>query len=382
MSNSGKNNKADIGLRVESARTFDELDKHADAWNTLALNAPQQHPVLTHAWISAYLKTSIPASESWFCLFAFDNDDLVGVLPLLAREYKLLWNKYLSLRTPNDPHTMSVDFLFKGNYGQSVIQLFASYLNILRPKVMRLSMKITAYNSATIGILKKGIHGIYSSYYPNGNVDTISVEGSFQDYKNKLSKKFIGNLRRSNNSLKKSGGFAFTVNNKGSEAHKNLLTFAIMEQSGWKGKMGSAILDKSWKFFEQLVSNIEKNGWLKWFFLKTENKIIAGWLAIPFGRSCFIFKTCYDEAYARYKPGSVLTEKMIEHIFSTGKYDIINFFTDYEWHLNWNVERRSYYLLFIAFNNPVSFFITHIPYSIYSKFSLVRRLKGVISRFI
>ncbi len=46
-------------LRLEPIRSFDGLDKYADSSNLLALNAPQQHPVLTHSWISAYLKTSL-----------------------------------------------------------------------------------------------------------------------------------------------------------------------------------------------------------------------------------------------------------------------------------------------------------------------------------
>ncbi len=369
------------GLKVELVNSFEQLDKYADSWDLLALNAQRQHPVMSHAWITAYFRTMVKKDESWFCLFAFDNDDLVGVLPLLTKEYKLFWNKYLLLRTPNDAHTMAVDFLFKEKYGKKAIQLFADYLNNMRPKVIRLTMNQISYNSTTFGILAGGIHGIYSCYYPNKFVSIIPVEGSFQDYKKRLSKKLIGNLRRSGNSLKELGNFSVTAINDGSDARENLLSFAGIEKSGWKGKKGATIKYNFWSFFEELVHNMVKREWLEWYFLNVDNKRIAGYLTISFGRSAFIYKTGYDEEYRSHSPGSVLTEKMIENIFSTGKYDVINFFTDYEWLLRWNVKQKPYYKLVIAFNNPLSFFSTRLRFTIYSRFPFVRRLKTFLSRF-
>lgn len=377
-----KEKKNNDDLRLESARTFNEIDKYADAWNLLALNAPQQHPVLTHSWISAYLKSSLKEGESWFCIFAFDNYELVGILPLLVRESRFLGNKYLLLSTPNYPHTRWVDFLFKEKYGGRVVQLFASYLNGLRPRIIRLTMSHVLCNSPTFDILAEGIHGIYSYSYPNGYASIIPVEGSFNDYKKRLSKKLTGNLRRSNNSLKKLENYSVIVIEDGKDALEDLLSFASIEQSGWKGKNGTAIKYKFWKFFEELVQNMGKNGWLEWYFLETENKRIAGYLTIPFGRSAFILKTGYNEEYRFLSPGSFLTEKLIEHIFSTGKYDVINFFTDFEWLLRWNVERKPYYRLVIAFNNPLSFFSTRLPYIFYSKFTLVRSIRISLYRAI
>ena len=380
MINSFRKKKTDDVLRLETARTFDEIDKYADEWNLLALNAPQQHPVLTHAWISAYLKSCVKEGESWFCLFAFDQNDLVGVLPLLAIERRFLGNKYLLLRTPNDPHTMGVDFLFKENYGQRVIQYFADYLNNMRPGVIRLTMVQMQWNSPTFGVLEEGIRGIYSYSYPNGHVSIIPVEGSFDDYKKRLSKNFIGNIRRSGNRLKRLGNFSVTVISDESDARENLLSFASIEQTGWKGRQGTTIKDKFWVFFEDFVQNFDEQGWIKWYFLNVENKKIAGWLSIPFGRSVVVFKTGYDENYRTYSPGSILTEKMIEDILSTGKYDVINFLTDFDWFSPWKMERKPYYITVFAFNNLPSFFKTRIPFAIYSKFPLLRRLKTILSR--
>ena len=382
MINSFRKKKTDDVLRLETARTLDEIDKYAEAWDLLALQAPQQHPTLTHAWISAYLKSCVKKKESWFCLFAFDKNDLVGVLPLLARERRYLGNKYLLLRTPNDPHTMAVDFLFKEKYGNSVIKLFIGYLNNIHPRVIRLTMVQMQWNSPTFGVLEEGISGIYSFSYQNGHVSIIPVEGNFDDYKKKLSKKIIEVVRRSGNKLHRLGNFSITITTNESDARENLLSLANLEQSGWKGKEGTAIKDKFWKFFELLVHNLDNEGWLKWYFLNIDGKKIAGWLSIPFGRSVVALKTGYNEEYRSCSPGSILTEKMIEDIFLTGKFNDINFLTDFGWYSLWKMERKPYYITVFAFNNLPSFFKTRIPFAIYSKFPLLRRLKTILSRFI
>ncbi len=365
-------------LRVESVRDFDGLDKYADSWNLLALNAPQQHPVLTHSWISAYLKTSLAGGETWFCLFAFDKDELVGVLPLLARGIRFLPGKYQSLQTPVHPHTMAVDFLFRDEYGKRIIRLFAGYLNDMRPRVIRFKMNKVAYNSPSLAILKEGIEGINFSCYPYSHVSIIPVIGSFNEYKKGLSGKFVSNLRRSRNKLKKLGNLSVSVINGGGNARENLLSFAAVEQSGWKGRKGTAVKYMFRRFFEELVDNIGKREWLKWYFLNCDNKRIAGYLTIPFGRAIFIFKTGYDEEYHACSPGSLLTEKMLEHIFSTGKYDLVNFFSDYEWLLRWNVAQKPYYNVLISFNNPLSLVLARIPSAIFARSKPIRRLKALL----
>ncbi len=369
-------------LRVEDVRTFEELDKYSDEWNLLALNASQEHPVLTHAWISAYLKTSLNEGETWFCLFVFDNNAMVGVLPLLSRESRFLGKKYLLLSTPCHNHTRWVDFLFREEYAKRVIQLIAEYLNAMRPQVVRLILDQVLCNSPTFDALEDGVHGMYSCRYVNNCASIIYTKGGYSDFKKKLSKSMIRNLRRFHNKFKKLGNYSVNVINSSSDAREDLLSFANIEQSGWKGKKGTAISYQDWKFYDEFTQNMGKKGWLEYYFLETENRKIAGYLTIPFGRSVIVFKTGYDEKYHYVSPGSILTEKMIEHMFSTGKYENINFLTDYKWHSRWNMELKPYYKIVFAFNNPLSFFLTRLPYIIYSKFTPVRRIRTSIFRAI
>ncbi len=72
-----------LRFRVHNARTVEELAPHANAWDALALAAPEQLPMLSHAWVASFLEHQLQAGQAWRCLFAYAGDDLIGVLPVV-----------------------------------------------------------------------------------------------------------------------------------------------------------------------------------------------------------------------------------------------------------------------------------------------------------
>src|SRR5215216_6204435 len=77
-------------LRVEIVRDIASLESHAAAWNRLALAASQRLPMLSHAWIAAYLAHRLAPGETWCCALAYDADSLVGVLCVVVTPHLLL----------------------------------------------------------------------------------------------------------------------------------------------------------------------------------------------------------------------------------------------------------------------------------------------------
>ncbi len=42
-------------VHVHDVHTVEKLGRHADAWDALALAAPEQLPMLSHAWVASSL---------------------------------------------------------------------------------------------------------------------------------------------------------------------------------------------------------------------------------------------------------------------------------------------------------------------------------------
>ena len=85
--NASCSSDAENRLRIEIVRTIGNLESKSVAWNELALKAPQQLPMLSHAWVASYFEHRLAARESWFCIFAYDDDNLVGVLPVVIKDF-------------------------------------------------------------------------------------------------------------------------------------------------------------------------------------------------------------------------------------------------------------------------------------------------------
>ncbi|MCP4684983.1 MAG: hypothetical protein GY867_05975, partial [bacterium] len=75
---------------VELVRRLADLQPHIEAWNKLALSSHQQLPSLSHAWVSTYIEHRLQRDEDWCCLLALADSRLVGVLPLILTQEKVL----------------------------------------------------------------------------------------------------------------------------------------------------------------------------------------------------------------------------------------------------------------------------------------------------
>src|SRR4051794_11713024 len=104
-------------VRTTTVYTLDELKPHIPAWDQLAWKSPQMNPMLSPAWIDAFLRHRLGAHERWFCIFAYIADELVGVLPVIVTPHPILGQQRPLLRTPSDTFmTFSGDIALAPNH--------------------------------------------------------------------------------------------------------------------------------------------------------------------------------------------------------------------------------------------------------------------------
>jgi hypothetical protein len=351
------------GLSVEIARTLDDLEPHADAWNCLTLESPHCLPMLSHVWVASYLEHQLEPGESWFCLFAYDNSKLVGVLAVVVTPINLLGIKRPRLRAPHNNHTRSVDFLIEQGREKEIIPLFLSCIDRIRPAIFCLELKRLPASSPSLSVLADGVKRVISECNFDGYGSFIRVEGSYEEFKARLTTRFNRNLRRLGRKLAllEDVEVSFLTGKSGTE--KELTRFMQVEASGWKSRMGSAIIQSPSlvSFYTALVRRLADLEWLEWHFLDAEGKTIAAHLAIRVNRSLIINKIAYDEAYSSYSPGQILFERMVERAFASGEIDEIDCLTDYAWNRDWQMEQRAYYNLSIFPCRPVPVLAGIVP---------------------
>lgn len=128
-----------------------------------------------------------------------------------------------------------------------------------------------------------------------------------------LTRKFTANLRRRERRLAELGDVRFEVLTSGSRLRQALEVFYRLEANGWKGQAGSAIVQRPQvrRLYDRLVEH-EKAGVCIPVLTVRGNPVAAQLLRVC-GRIMFGLKTAYDQTFAKYGPGQLLTARVIRY---------------------------------------------------------------------
>ncbi|WP_027366704.1 GNAT family N-acetyltransferase [Desulfocurvibacter africanus] len=337
-------------MEVHGAHKFEELDMHAEAWDRLSSVAPQRSPVLSHAWVRSYLEHLLKPGEKWFCLFAYEDQELVGVLPVIIRQKQSALYGGKRFQAPSDPDVWTGDMLVaSGRELETAAALLDGFAR-REPAHAVLRLSKLPPESPSFRVMQDGFGGCRILKEPNGYGSYLKINGSHEAYVASLSSNFRSNLKKAGKRLNRLGrnDILFLSNEDITEEH--IQQFFGLEASGWKGRAGSAILSskRHTGFFTNLIRRLRARGMLECHFLKVEGKLLAGHLAVRTQSKLTLWKIAYDEEYARYAPGNILLERLMHRVHEEGATDEIDLITNFPWHSNWGAQKRPYQNLIIS----------------------------------
>jgi CelD/BcsL family acetyltransferase involved in cellulose biosynthesis len=148
---------------------------------------------------------------------------------------------------------------------------------------------------------------------------TVSLNKSFQEYFNKdLSDKVRKNIKMYKNRLAKEESFRI-YNYRGVEAVGSWDEFLRIEDSGWKGEVGSSIRKASPNyraFYEGLLNLLGNLNALSMFFLEVKGENIAGVFGYIDRDTYHYAKIGYDEQFSALSPSNLLMIHILEHLMT------------------------------------------------------------------
>lgn len=94
--------------------------------------------------------------------------------------------------------------------------------------------------------------------------------------------------------------------------------FFALEAGGWKGKAGTAVLqrDELRAFFRAAITGLAREGKARIDLMRLDGRPIAATVALRSGDMMFGWKTAYDESYAKYSPGALLMVELSEAVIA------------------------------------------------------------------
>ena len=116
-------------------------------------------------------------------------------------------------------------------------------------------------------------------------------------------------LRRAGRRLEEAGGVTFTTATEPAAVATALDDFLTIEAGGWKGKAGTAAACESdvARFFTAAVVDLASEAKASIKRLVVDGRPVAAGIVLRSAGAAWFWKTAYDERFARFSPGVLLT---------------------------------------------------------------------------
>jgi hypothetical protein len=174
----------------------------------------------------------------------------------------------------------------------------------------------------------------------------ITLAGTFEDYWRRrsgdLRSDVAGRRRRLERRQMRCG---FVVDQDGRNARRWLAEYGRLEESGWKGRAGTAVTadNTQGRFYAETLERCTRDA--RCFRLTFDDHTVAAQLAVHRDGTMVFLKTAYDEAFREFAPGLLLTHDIIRFLFAEGRARRFEIYgrADEGWTTKWIEETREMY---------------------------------------
>ena len=291
-----------------------EAAEHETAWLDLATRALEPNIFFEPAFALAAAQHLSEAGQPSF-VFVFETrsnapERLLGVFPFTRSRLDLgapmlrIWqHAYNPIGVPLIDASMAeatIEALFDHMEETPCLTLRLPNLSEDGP-VMRALRSVVARRSGQMIVLRRQIRAVLTSGpHPDDYLET--------HWRSKKLKE----LRRLRRKLEAFGPVAFRTAKTPSEANEALERFFALEASGWKGRSGTALIQDAGRatFVRSMLRDLSLSGKIRVDGLYAGDALVAGAISLVSGGTVAFWKIAYDETFARYSPGVLLTQDL------------------------------------------------------------------------
>lgn len=292
-----------MGLERYDLRGFESI---ASEWEELA--ARSGSPFLTAAWLASWWRALGPEGELALVLRAEDGTLLAGSCFVETRR---------ALRPAVNVHTndwgiVALDAAARLRFWTELAALphGAVALKPLLADGGTTSPPREALRTAGYSLVEEELE-------PS---PWLELPGSLDDLLAERSRNFRSQVGRRRRGLQREGRLALRVVGGGPTLERDLDAFFTLENSGWKGRAGTAIAaDPALaRLYGGFAEEASRDGWLRLYMLELDGRLIAADYGCVFAGCGYLIKTAFDEDLERMAPGVVLRAEVLRASIEEG----------------------------------------------------------------
>lgn len=310
---------------ISDEASFAALEKE---WNAFLLRASMNAPFLRHEWFRIWWKAFGGGRKMAVLVVRSEGGRWVAVAPLVEEKGVRAGLPCRILTSMSNDHSCRFDFLLSNDPNDAAaeaVDSIASFIARRSPKIDLLELQDLLADSPTTLALQEAAarRGQKVGLRPTLQTPYIPIEGKWSAYLDSVSGHLKRNLRRRRRQLEEQGKVVIQqwtgdpLSDGGEGLMDRLREGFDIEAMAWKGSAGTAIREnKTWiEFYLQLAQTAAERGWLRLYFLNLNDRPIAFYYTFLYDRKLYYLKLGYDPAYARYSPGILLHQEILESLF-------------------------------------------------------------------
>jgi CelD/BcsL family acetyltransferase involved in cellulose biosynthesis len=347
-------------VHIEVVTDYSKFVALEAVWNRLLQRSGIDHPFLTHEWISVWWDCFAQAATPYI-LTVLSGADIIAIAPLMLSRARLYGCPIRRLQAIVNVYTERFDLLL-GERPQETCELIWGYLKDHADDWDVLELRQLPRDSQTLAHLPPLIErdGYRVGRWTANEAPYVAIQQPWETYYKSLKKAHRSNVRNHTRQLEREGPVTLDVVAIDDRWEADMEDALKLEAVTWKVDEGTSLRSRqeSAAFYRRMLQRAAQMGWLHMCFLKVGSVRIAVRISLLFRNKLFMLKSGYDEAYHRYSPGQVLTERLLRDAWDK-KWEEVDFLGDDErWKLSWATDRRQHSWLFV-FPNRVKSRLLH-----------------------
>lgn len=336
---------------VSDEASFSALEKE---WNAFLVRSSMNAPFLRHEWFCAWWKAFGENKKMAVLIVRTETGRWVAVAPLMEETGVRAGLPCRILTSMSNDHSCRFDFLLSNDPQDppgEAIEAIVDAVARRSPKVALLELQDILADSPTALALQEAAarRGQKVGMRPTLQTPYIPVEGKWSVYFESVSGHLKRNLRRRRRQLEEQGKVSIQqwtgdALSEGDRLMDRLQEGFEIEAMAWKGSAGTAIREnKIWvEFYRQLAQTAAERGWLRLYFLRLDDRPIAFYYTLLYDRKLYYLKLGYDPTYARYSPGILLHQEILESLFREKVVELDFLGPMMEWKREWAKGERAH----------------------------------------
>lgn len=343
-------------LSVSASEDAGALLRLGTEWDALVARSPEPSPFLTASWLHAWWM-AFGKGTPVVATVRDASGTLVGAALFSQRRARFHGMPVRLFTLGSNVHSNRPDFVVDAAVAVEAAKAIARFVHARRRRWTVCFLDHVPVDSIAVGAFRAEMErlGHVTGLRPKETPPFIRIGGGYEPFLKTLAAKWKSNLRNREKRFAALGEVAHeTIREALPDLESRLQECFALENKGWKGAAGSAIVNDpaTLSFYVAIAKEAAQNGTLALQTLRTNGRLAAFQLDLISGGVEYVLKIGYEPELGNLSPGALLMRRTIEQAAASGLQIVDLLGDDMPWKRDWTKDMRPHVRLLAFGKGP------------------------------